>query len=97
MKPCHACGYDLSDTRLIGRRDTCLSCGTDLHVCANCTAFDPTAWRGQCREPQAEPPSDKNAANACDWFTLRVGSWEPKAQDDAAAKARAALEAIFKK
>jgi len=93
---CHACGNEI-DPGLsgVGRRDECPNCGAPLHACRNCAAYDETARYG-CREPQAEPPRDKDAANYCDFFVLRKGPARPN-EEDPREKALAALDALFKK
>jgi hypothetical protein len=96
MFVCHACGKEI-DPGLsgVGRRDECVHCRAPLHACRNCAAYDETARYG-CREPQAEPPRDKDAGNYCDFFVLRKGPARPK-EEDPREKALAALEALFKK
>ena len=47
----------------------CKTCGKDLRVCKNCRFFLPGA-RGDCKETNAEPQTDKERANFCDWFSL---------------------------
>ncbi len=49
-----------------------------------------------CREPQAEPPADKERANACELFVFRKGERAEK-EEDPREKALAALNALFKK
>ena len=49
-----------------------------------------------CREPQAEPPSDKERANACELFVFRKGPRGEK-EEDPRKKALAALDALFAK
>jgi hypothetical protein len=97
MHVCHACGkeLDLGLGATAGRRDDCPHCRAPLHACRNCTSFDETARHG-CREPAAEPPSDKDAANYCDFFVYRKGEMRPR-EEDPRAKALAALDALFKK
>jgi len=97
MQACHACGkeIDLGMGGTAGRRDECPHCRAPLHACRNCAAYDETARYG-CREPQAEPPHDKEAANYCDFFVFRKGPAAPK-EEDPRAKALAALDALFKK
>lgn len=97
MHACHSCGaaLDLGLGSVIGRRDECPSCRSPLHACQNCHAYDQSARHG-CREPQAEPPHDKAAANFCDLFVYRQGAARPK-EEDPKAKALAALDALFKK
>src|SRR4051812_21406210 len=95
MHACHACGadLDLGVNVVIGRRDECPRCRAPLHACRNCAAYDETMRHG-CRELNAEPPHDKDAANFCDFFALRSGPMaEREADPSAAAKAR--LEALF--
>lgn len=77
----------------IGRRDTCPDCGAALRCCLNCAFYD-THYADACREPQAEPVVDKEAANFCDFFSFRTHQVQ---QLSAATDARARLEALFKK
>ena len=49
----------------------CPSCRAALHACRQCTHFEPTR-RFECRQPIIERLADKNAANECDGFALRV-------------------------
>jgi hypothetical protein len=97
MHVCHACRreVDLGETGAAGRRDECPHCRAALHACLNCHAYDESMRYG-CREPQAEPPSDKERANACDLFVFRKGERAPK-DEDPRAKALSALDALFKK
>jgi hypothetical protein len=97
MVACHACGaeLDLGVGNIAGRGDSCPSCRAALHACRNCRAYDDAASHG-CREPQAEPPNDKEAANFCDLFVYRQGPARQR-EEDPKAKALAALEALFKK
>jgi hypothetical protein len=94
---CHSCGkeIDLGLGGTAGRRDDCPHCRAPLHACRNCAAFDEAARHG-CREPAAEPPHDKDAANYCDFFVFRKGEMTPR-EEDPRAKALAALDALFKK
>ncbi|MBS2021572.1 MAG: hypothetical protein JST92_04130 [Deltaproteobacteria bacterium] len=97
MTACHACGkeLDLGTGTLVGRRDECPECRAPLHACRNCAAYDESMRHG-CRELQAEPPRDKDAANLCEFFVYRRGPAKPK-EADPRAKALADLEALFKK
>lgn len=97
MHACHACGaeLDLGLAGNAGRRDDCPHCRAPLHACRNCVAFDEAARHG-CKEPAAEPPRDKDAANYCDFFLYRKGAMAPR-EEDPKAKALAALDALFKK
>ena len=93
MKSCHRCQHPIVSTDRPGRRDTCPSCGTDLHCCLNCAFYD-TRYANACREPNADPVIDKEAGNFCEFFT--VGEYQTPPQR-AAADTRARLEALFKK
>jgi hypothetical protein len=95
MRACHHCGQDLGPVQQVGRRDTCLGCGWDLHCCLNCRFYDPV-FHNQCREPQAEPQPDKQAGNFCEYFSFLVGArtaGAPSARDSP----RARLDALFAK
>ena len=90
---CHRCGHDIGSVERIGRRDTCLHCGTDLHCCRNCAFYDP-AYHNQCREPQAERQVDKVVGNFCEYFSFRGG---PRSDTTPQDSARARLDALFGK
>jgi hypothetical protein len=95
MLACHACGreLDLGLGAVVGRRDECPQCRAPLHACRNCAAYD-EAMRHGCREPNAEPPRDKDAANFCDFFVMKHGPMADR-EEDQSAKARSALAALF--
>ena len=88
---CYACGAELRFQGVVGRREECPSCGVALHCCLACRHHDESAAHG-CREPHAEPPADKERANACDLFQLGDGASRRKARSRSA---RAALGALF--
>jgi hypothetical protein len=97
MLVCHSCRreVDLGVTAAAGRRDDCPHCRAALHCCLNCHAYD-ASMRYGCREMQAEPPSDKERANACELFVFKRGERAAKEADPRAA-ALSALDALFKK
>jgi hypothetical protein len=76
-----------------GRRDECIHCRADVHVCKNCEFYDPKVYN-ECREPSADVVLEKERANFCDFFTPHRG---PRGGVDKAAALRAAAEALFKK
>jgi hypothetical protein len=91
---CWKCGASLADLSLPLRRlDECKSCSAELHVCKLCEFYS-IAVAKHCREPIAEEVKDKERANFCDYFKPRPGAHSNAAQD-AAAKAKADLEALF--
>jgi hypothetical protein len=91
---CWKCGAPLAELTLPLRRlDECKRCGAELHVCKLCEFYS-TSVAKHCREPIAEEVKDKERANFCDYFKPRPNAYSTAAQD-AAAKARAELEALF--
>ena len=75
------------------RLEECRKCGAELHVCKLCEWYD-TAVAKHCREPIAEEVKDKERANFCDYFKPRANAYSSTPQD-AAAKAKAQLDALF--
>jgi predicted nucleic acid-binding Zn-ribbon protein len=92
---CYRCGHDQGVIERVGRRDTCLACGTDLHCCRNCEFHDPS-FHNQCRESQAERQVDKDRSNFCDYFQFRHDAASGKTSAPAGS-ARASLDALFRK
>jgi len=90
---CFHCHKELTYSGIIGRREECPHCRSDVHVCKNCQFYDPKAYN-ECREPSADVVREKDRANFCDYFTPRSGAGEVV---DKAAALRAAAEALFKK
>ena len=92
---CHRCGSAVNVRDGVGRRDCCLSCGSDLHCCLNCDFHDPSL-HNQCRESQAERQVDKERGNFCDYFRFRSGA---RVASDAVPRndARSKLDALFGK
>ncbi len=78
----------------VGRRDTCPSCHRDLHACVQCANWEPSART--CQEPSAETVRDREVANFCDWFRPGARGSARGGTDAAAARARAAADALFK-
>lgn len=75
-------------------RDECDRCGGDLHICLNCSFYDPNVSR-QCLEP-AIPESvlDKERNNHCEYF--KKGEGQGQADESASEVARRKLESLFK-
>jgi len=95
MRVCYKCRKELGGEKLVGRRDTCPFCGSDLHVCLNCRFYDPGAYNN-CREPQAERVVEKDRSNFCDYFEF--GDSAPgNAAHHQGADPRAELGELFKK
>lgn len=91
---CWRCGGSVNDLpQPLSRTAECRACRADLHTCKMCKFFAPNVRNG-CREPVAEPITDKERANFCAFFQATVDAH--RAQDYAAAhNARAQLDALF--
>jgi hypothetical protein len=93
---CWNCGAALDDVLLpVSRHEYCSACSEAVHCCRMCRHYAP-ARAGACAEDRADPPSDKETANFCDYFEPTSGAAGAE-QDDAAARARARLDALFGK
>ncbi len=92
---CHRCGADVGSIDRVGRRDTCLQCGSDLHCCRNCRFYD-RGYNNQCREQQAEPQVEKEQGNFCEYFAFREGGCG-RTTDAAKQNVRSQLDALFRK
>lgn len=91
MGVCYQCGMKFPEEQ-IGRTEECRSCGRPLHACRNCAFYD-TAVSRHCREEAAEPVTDKECANFCEYF--RFGNREEK-RADATGEARRRFDALFR-
>jgi hypothetical protein len=92
---CWNCGERLVDVpRPVSRLADCPRCRSELRCCRMCRYFNPRAGGEQCDEDRAEPPSNKEVGNVCEWFDPVEGRF-----DDARASrqdaARARLDALF--
>lgn len=73
MRNCHHCHGEIACSSPVGRSELCPRCGRDLRSCHNCTFFDLQSYN-QCREPNAEPVTEKDRANFCEYFVFRETS-----------------------
>lgn len=90
---CWKCGGELVDLLLpLARLAECPHCRAQLHVCRMCTFYDPAVGQ-QCREPVADSVTDKQRANFCGYFQLKLNV--SSAQPDQSATARALADALF--
>jgi hypothetical protein len=90
---CWKCGASVEDLPLpLGRRDECLVCHAELHVCRMCRFYDVRVAKA-CREPMAEEVKDKERANFCDWFQPRPNAFQPR--EDKSQTAKSELDALF--
>jgi hypothetical protein len=90
---CWHCKFEIVLIDKVVREDTCPGCDKDLRCCKNCRFWDPGA-HNQCRENLTEYVPDREKANFCASFEIRVGQ---PGESDEAARAKARLEAMFKK
>ncbi len=90
---CFSCSNQMTFVGLIGRREECPRCRSDVHVCKNCEHYDPKVYH-ECKETQADYVKEKDRANFCDYFSARVGG---TGGIDKSAALKAAAEALFKK
>ncbi len=94
MYYCFKCGRELEVDFEVGRGDTCIHCGTDLHVCLNCILHEENS-RNQCREPLSLYVRDRERSNFCHFFKFKEGKPEVNSED-VAAQAKSKLDALFK-
>jgi len=94
MKKCYKCKNEVKVDKIVGRKDICPFCQSDLRCCLNCRHYDPGSYN-QCREPQADRVLDKDRSNFCDYFNFRVTASEdkPKQSNDSIRKK---LDDLFK-
>jgi hypothetical protein len=78
---CWSCGAALLAADYT-REGECPACRKQTHVCRNCRFYD-TAKANQCREPIAEPVSDKARANFCDYFAPSADCHRPGGNQEA--------------
>lgn len=91
---CWNCGAALKDVPVpLSRHEHCPKCFEPLHCCRLCRAYDPGVNQ-QCSEDRAEPPSSKESANFCEWFSPNPEAGGDSAEDRHA-QARAKLDALF--
>lgn len=97
MGTCALCGNIVEAGRDMSRRETCRSCGGDLHICLNCRFYSETA-HNKCIETKAEHQRYRDKANFCDYFQWAQGRASRKVGDEADVReeARRKLDDLFK-
>lgn len=95
MAFCYFCGKEIMLEGKVFRKDTCPSCGRDLHACVQCRFYDSGA-HNQCHEPQADRVVEKEKSNFCGYFEFS-GQAGGGSHETAAQKARKSLDDLFKK
>ena len=71
---CHKCGRKWELDGQPGRSESCHGCNEDLRVCLNCVHHDRRVAY-QCRERRAEPVTEKNRSNFCEYFDFALCDW----------------------
>lgn len=69
---CWRCGelFEVSDNGKIPFRMTCEKCYASLHCCVNCVNYQP-GLPNDCKVPNTDWVSDREASNFCEEFVLR--------------------------
>ena len=95
MKYCHNCHTIWEGFNQPGRRDTCLKCAEDLHVCLNCRFYDQHK-ADQCQINNIDPVKNKDKANFCEQFQF-ADKPLPEKNKDKTDQAREQWKKLFKK
>lgn len=91
---CWHCGSTLGEILLpLSRRQECEHCGADQHTCKMCEHYSPSAPNA-CREDRAEPVTNKERANFCDYFIPNPRAYSAPVNTQAN-KAAAKLAELF--
>jgi hypothetical protein len=91
---CWNCGAELRQVLLpVSRHEYCPDCAEAVHCCRQCIHYSLGAVE-QCREDRAEPPTLKESANFCDFFSPRFTTAAGPSQSSKDL-ARARLDALF--
>ena len=93
MKVCYKCKKEVKVDKIIGRKDVCPFCQSDLRCCLNCRFYDQRSYN-QCREPQADRVLDKDRSNFCDYFNFKDSTEEKTEQGGETARKK--LDDLFK-
>lgn len=90
---CWKCAEPLTDLILpLSRREECLKCCADQHVCKMCVHFSDN---GRCEEERAEVVRDSEKANFCDYFSPTKENRGNSAITNKSEQAKAQLAALF--
>lgn len=91
---CWKCDRELAldPSEPVGRSATCDGCLADVRTCRACGFYDRNA-SNECYEPMGERVVDKERANFCGYFRLRLG--RSGASNTAEDEAKRKLAALF--
>jgi hypothetical protein len=91
---CWNCGASLESIPLpVSRHAHCQSCFEPVHSCRMCR-FYAESRPGQCDDERADPPTQKENANFCEYFKPRFNAYSNQ-RGIAADSAKARLESLF--
>ncbi len=91
---CALCKTNVPDGKIMFR-DECDHCGGDLHICLNCSFYDPNASK-QCREPAIpEAVTDKERKNLCEYF-IQLAEVQDQEGESASEASLRKLDELFK-
>lgn len=85
MIECWKCRREADIGSKISFRAVCIYCGIDWHVCKNCRYYAP-GKPNDCAVPGTEFIRDREAANFCEEFAIKIPSSQPA--DDPMKKAK---------
>ncbi len=91
---CGNCGKELKIDGKVSRGDICPYCHSYLHSCINCEFYSP-GYHNDCREPQADPVSDKKKGNFCEYFRFKKAEGLSSKTKNKATDAREAFKRLF--
>ena len=92
---CHKCGKEWTLDGQPGRSESCHGCNEDLRTCLNCVFYD-VGIAYQCRERRAEPVTEKNRSNFCEYFDFVLRDWYGEVGGNSRGdKARDAFNKLF--
>ena len=90
---CWKCGTEIK-IEMVSRSTECPECKADLHCCKECKFYSPGSHY-DCKETVDEIITDKEKSNFCDFFHVNGKLTVGLKNNDKAAAARDAFNALF--
>ncbi|MFU8815342.1 MAG: hypothetical protein ACNA7W_08345 [Pseudomonadales bacterium] len=91
---CWNCSATLDEVLLpVSRHEYCPACSEAVHCCRQCVHYAPGRVES-CTEDRADPPTNKETANFCDYFFPVTGAARTPAER-AEVEAQRRLAALF--
>ncbi|MCM1321352.1 MAG: hypothetical protein NC041_06090 [Bacteroides sp.] len=95
---CWKCGKPIEAPLVVSRSAVCGHCGSDIRSCRNCAHYEEGAHY-DCRETVEECVFDKERANFCGYFKVRIFSEKAdsraRAEENKSADARRLFDSLF--